>query len=265
MRRGNNSKEDLTANNLYDLSCKKALVTGCSPGIGEALAGELAGAGAEKIGVSGSLKQGGNAKTGVKAPEKNFSSYMIDLSNRKDLFKGIARIKEGNPVIDVLINNAEIIRRRMTVSNSDLDWNDVLNINLDAAFILARESGKDMVQRKSVKIIFACSLLSFLRGVTIRGYAASKDAIVNLVKALSNEWDVHHVNVNGIAAGYIASENTKSLRESQERNKIILGRILTGRWRTAGDFKGLVVFLKAAAANNIYGILFPVAGRWVER
>lgn len=250
---------------LFDLNGKTALVTGCSRGIGEAMGIALAEAGADVIGISGSLKPGSEAEAGVKAAGKKFAPYKVDLSDRKEIYEVIKKIKAAHPVIDILINNAGIIRREPAATHSDEDWDAVLNINLDAAFILAREFGKEMVERKSGKIIFTCSLLSFQGGITVPGYAASKGAVASLVKALANEWASSGVNVNGIAPGYIATENTRALRENPERNKAILDRIPAGKWGTPDDFKGPVVFLSSAASDYVHGEILTVDGGWMGR
>ncbi|HXS58290.1 MAG TPA: 2-dehydro-3-deoxy-D-gluconate 5-dehydrogenase KduD [Hanamia sp.] len=251
--------------NLFDLSGKKALVTGCSRGIGQAMAIGLAEAGADIIGVSGTLKPGSDVEVEVKQTGQTFSPYTVDLGNRKELYASIERIKSAHPVIDILINNAGIIKRNPAASHKDEEWDSVLAINLDAAFILAREFGKEMIERQQGKIIFTCSLLSFQGGINVPGYTASKSAIAGLVKALANEWASKGVNVNGIAPGYIATKNTEALREDAERNKSILQRIPAGRWGISEDFKGPVVFLSSAASDYVHGEILTVDGGWMAR
>ncbi|MEO9022845.1 MAG: SDR family oxidoreductase [Ginsengibacter sp.] len=252
-------------NQLFDLTGKTALVTGCSRGIGEAMALGLAEAGANIIGVSGTLKPGSDAEKATKKIGREFTPYAIDLGNRKELYASIEKIKSVHPVIDILINNAGIIKRDPAVVHTDEDWDDVLNVNLDAAFILAREFGKEMIKRKSGKIIFTCSLLSFQGGINVPGYAASKGAIASLVKALANEWASKGVNVNGIAPGYIATSNTQALRADEERSKSILDRIPAGRWGEPDDFKGPVVFLSSSASDYVDGEILTVDGGWMGR
>ena len=155
--------------------------------------------------------------------------------------------------------------RAPAAEHSDEYWDRVININLDAQFILAREVGKHMLQRGSGKIIFTCSLLSFQGGITVPGYAASKGAIASLVKALANEWASKGINVNGIAPGYIATDNTEALRNDPERSKSILGRIPSNRWGTADDFKGAVVYLASNASNYVQGEILTVDGGWMGR
>ena len=247
-------------NELFNLSGKKALVTGCSRGIGQAMAIGLAEAGADIIGVSGTLEAGSDVEVEVKKTGRNFSTYKIDLSNREELYTSIKKIKSEHPVIDILINNAGIIKRDPAAVHKDEEWDSVLAVNLDAAFILAREFGKEMIARQHGKIIFTCSLLSFQGGINVPGYTASKSAIAGLVKALANEWASKGVNVNGIAPGYIATNNTKALREDAARNKAILERIPAGRWGTPEDFIGPVGFLRSPASGYVHGGILTVEG-----
>jgi 2-deoxy-D-gluconate 3-dehydrogenase len=252
-------------NELFNLSGKKALVTGCSRGIGQAMAIGLAEAGADIIGVSGTLEAGSDVEVEVKKTGRNFSTYKIDLSNREELYTSIKKIKSEHPVIDILINNAGIIKRDPAAVHKDEEWDSVLAVNLDAAFILAREFGKEMIARQHGKIIFTCSLLSFQGGINVPGYTASKSAIAGLVKALANEWASKGVNVNGIAPGYIATNNTKALREDAARNKAILERIPAGRWGTPEDFIGPVIFLSSPASDYVHGEILTVDGGWMGR
>lgn len=251
--------------NLFDLSGKTALVTGCSRGIGESMAIALAEAGADVVGVSGSLKPGSDAEKGVIAAGHKFYSYQTDFSNRDALYQFIGQINEQHPKIDILVNNAGTILRKPAAEHPDEYWDKVLFINLDAQFILAREFGKRMLERGCGKIIFTCSLLTFQGGINVPGYTASKSAIGGLVKALANEWASKGVHVNGIAPGYIATENTKVLRDDPERSKSILSRIPAGRWGDPDDFKGPVVFLSSSASDYVDGTILTVDGGWMGR
>jgi 2-deoxy-D-gluconate 3-dehydrogenase len=249
----------------FDLSGKTALVTGCSRGIGEAMAIGLAEAGADIIGLSGSLRQGSNVEKEVKKTGRNFSAYAFDLSKRSNVYDAVVTIKSSHPQIDILINNAGIIIRNPVEDHSDEDWDKVLSVNLDTPFILAREFGKEMLKRKSGKIIFTSSLLSFQGGINVPGYAASKGAIASLIKAFANEWASKGINVNGIAPGYVATDNTRALREDSARSKSILDRIPAGRWGEPGDFKGPVIFLSSAASDYVHGEILMVDGGWMGR
>lgn len=251
---------------LFNLSGKTALVTGCTKGIGKAMALGLAEAGADIIGVSGSLAlQDSEVEIAVRATGRNFKAYQADLSDREKLYAFIKKVQGENPVIDILINNAGTIMRAPAAEHPDDYWDKVLAINLDAPFILAREMGKRMIAQGSGKIIFTCSLLSFQGGINVPGYAASKGALSSLVKALANEWAGKGINVNGIAPGYIATDNTEALRKDEERSKSILSRIPANRWGAPEDFKGATVFLASKAADYVHGTILTVDGGWMGR
>src|SRR6201990_278231 len=242
--------------NLFNLSGKTALVTGCNKGIGKAMALGLAAAGADIIGVSASLaSQGSTVEREVLALGSCFTASQAYLTDRSSLYEFIHEVKERHDQIDILVNNAGMILRQPAAQHSDEYWDKVLSINLDAAFILAREFGREMIARRSGKVIFTCSLLSFQGGITVPGYAASKGALASLVKALSNEWASQGVNVNGIAPGYISTDNTEALRADPVRSASILSRIPAGRWGEAEDFKGAVVFLASQAADYVHGTI----------
>jgi 2-deoxy-D-gluconate 3-dehydrogenase len=250
---------------LFNLDGKIALVTGCNKGIGRSMALGLAEAGADIIGVSASLAAGSAVEKEVKALGRRFTSYRADLADRPSLYAFIEMVKKENSRIDILVNNAGMVLRKPAAEHPDEYWDKVLSLNLDAAFILAREFGRDMLERGSGKIIFTCSLMSFQGGITIPGYAASKGALGSLVKALANEWASRGVNVNGIAPGYIRTDNTEALRQDAVRSKSILDRIPAGRWGEADDLKGVVVFLASRAADYIHGTIITVDGGWMGR
>ncbi|GAB4094003.1 Rossmann-fold NAD(P)-binding domain-containing protein [Flaviaesturariibacter terrae] len=247
------------------LAGKTALVTGCSRGIGQAMAIALAEVGADVIGVSHSLAAGSATEAAVRATGRNFTAYAADLGNRAALYGFLETLRANHPVIDILVNNAGSIKRYPAAEHPDEAWDEVLQLNLDAPFILARELGRDMLSRRSGKIVFTCSLLSFQGGITVPGYAASKGALASLVKALANEWAAHGVNVNGIAPGYIATDNTEALRADAARSQSILARIPAGRWGEPEDFKAPLVFLCSEAAAYVHGTLLTVDGGWMGR
>jgi len=254
------------ATSLFDLSGKTALVTGCNKGIGKAMAIALAEAGADIIGISATMETSGREVIEkVKAAGRKCAAYNADLTERASLYDGIARIKKDHPQVDILVNNAGMILRQPAAEHTDEYWDKVLSINLDSTFILAREFGKEMIARRSGKIIFTCSLLSFQGGINVPGYTASKSAVNGLVKALANEWAPHHVNVNGIAPGYIETDNTEALRNDPERSKAILSRIPAGRWGQPDDFGGAVVFLASSASDYVHGTTITVDGGWMGR
>jgi len=251
---------------LFNLSGKTALVTGCNRGIGKSMALALAEAGADIIGVSASLAlQGSEIEQEVNNLDRNFKAYQADFSDRAHLYQFVQNVQQDFPNIDILVNNAGTILRNPAAEHSDEYWDKVLNINLNAPFLLAREIGKNMIQRGSGKIIFTASLLTFQGGINVPGYAASKGAIGSLVKALANEWAGKGVNVNGIAPGYIATDNTEALRKDSVRSKAILDRIPAGRWGEPADFKGVTVFLASAASDYVNGTIVTVDGGWMGR
>jgi 2-deoxy-D-gluconate 3-dehydrogenase len=251
---------------LFDLSGKTALVTGCNKGIGKAMAIGLAEAGADIIGVSASLESSGSdVEKKVEALGRKFKAYTVNLSEREALYAFIQKVQAENPIIDILINNAGIIMRKPAAEHTDEYWDAVLALNLDTPFILAREIGKKMIERGWGKIIFTCSLLSFQGGINVPGYAASKGALSSLVKALANEWASKGVNVNGIAPGYIATDNTEALRNDPERSASIMSRIPAGRWGEPNDFKGPAIFLASDAASYVSGTILTVDGGWMGR
>ena len=251
----------------FDLSGKTALVTGCNRGIGKGIALGLAEAGANIIGISATIKlQGSQIEKEVIELGRNFKAYQSDFSNRASIYSFLEKIKsDGTPPIDILVNNAGTILRAPAAEHSDEYWDKVIEVNLNAQFVLARELGKAMLERGKGKIIFTASLLTFQGGITVPGYAASKGAIGSLVKALSNEWAGKGVCVNAIAPGYIATDNTKALQENPERNQAILVRIPKDRWGTPDDFKGPAVFLASDASNYVSGEILLVDGGWMGR
>ncbi|MBB6003489.1 SDR family oxidoreductase [Arcicella rosea] len=251
---------------LFRLDGKIALVTGCKKGIGKAMALALAEAGADIIGVSASLElEGSQVEKEVKALGRNFKAYQCDFSDRNALYTFINQVKTDFPVIDILVNNAGTILRNPAAEHSDEYWDNVLSINLDAQFILTREIGKMMISQGSGKIVFTASLLTFQGGINVPSYAASKGAIGSLVKAFANEWASKGINVNAIAPGYIATDNTEALRGDENRSKSILDRIPAGRWGETEDFKGATVFLCSDASKYVQGTILTVDGGWMGR
>lgn len=249
----------------FKLDGKIALVSGCRRGIGRGIAVGLAEAGADIIGVSAQLEKESDVEKEVKALGRNFWGYTCDFSDRKALYEFIAKVKQEHPRVDILFNNAGSILRKPAVEHPDEYWDKIIAINLDSQFIMAREFGRDMVARGKGKIVFTCSLLTFQGGVTVPGYAASKAGVGELVMALANEWASKGVNVNGIAPGYIATDNTAALRADETRSRQILERIPAGRWGTPEDFKGVAVFLASEASNYVDGAIYLVDGGWMGR
>jgi 2-dehydro-3-deoxy-D-gluconate 5-dehydrogenase len=245
---------------------KIALVTGCSSGIGMDIAIELAQSGADIIGVSNNMPEtGSDVSKAVEAAGKKFYAYQADFSNRESLYAFLNKVKAEHPRIDILINNAGHIMREPAATHSDEYWDTIININLDAQFIITRELGKRMVEQKFGKIVFTCSLLSFQGGINVPGYAASKGAVASLLKAFANEWAQHGVTVNGVAPGYIATNNTAALRADADRSEAILARIPAGRWGQTSDLTGAYVFLSSPASDYINGTIITVDGGWMGR
>ena len=250
----------------FNLTGRVALVTGCKRGIGFAMAQGLAEAGADIIGVSATLEENGSKiEQAVKDLGRQFLAFQCDFSNRNAVYKFINAVKAQIGTPDILVNNAGTILRKPAVEHPDEYWDEVIEVNLNAQFVLSREFGKEMVQRGHGKIIFTASLLTFQGGITVPGYAASKGAIGQLTMALSNEWSGHGVQVNAIAPGYIATDNTQALQDNPERNKAILARIPAGRWGHPEDFKGPIVFLASQASNYMTGTVMTVDGGWMGR
>ncbi|MGY6649809.1 SDR family NAD(P)-dependent oxidoreductase [Wenyingzhuangia sp. IMCC45574] len=252
--------------NKFSLEGKTALVTGCKRGIGKAMAVGLAEAGANVIGVSASLElSGSQVEKEVTATGRTFKAYQCDFSDRKSLYAFIAAVKGDFPQIDILVNNAGTILRTPAAEHPDEMWDKVIEVNQNAQFILTREIGKEMVARGSGKVIFTASLLTFQGGITVPGYAASKGAVGQLTMAFANEWAGKGVNVNAIAPGYIATDNTEALRNDAVRSESILSRIPAGRWGEATDFAGPTVFLASEAAAYMHGSITLVDGGWMGR
>jgi len=251
---------------MFDLKGKTALVTGCRRGIGMAMAVGLAEAGADIVGVSATLAgEGEEVAAKIRATGRSFKGYSCDFSDRKALYRFIEQVNRDAPKIDILVNNAGTILRKPAAEHPDEYWDKIIETNLSAQFVLTREIGKQMLARKSGKIIFIASLLSFQGGITIPGYAASKGGIASLVKAFANEWAGQGVNVNAIAPGYISTDNTEALRNDPVRSAQIMARIPAARWGEANDFKGPTVFLASAASDYVHGTILLVDGGWMGR
>jgi 2-deoxy-D-gluconate 3-dehydrogenase len=250
----------------FDLTGKTALVSGVKRGIGLGMALGLAEAGADIIGVSATLElSGSDAEKQITALGRKFKAYQCDFKDRKAVLEFIEKVKKECGTPDILVNNAGTILRKPAAEHPDEYWDEVIEVNLNSQFVMAREFGRDMIARGSGKIIFTASLLTFQGGITVPGYAASKGAIGQLTMALSNEWASKGVNVNAIAPGYISTDNTAALRADENRNASILSRIPQGRWGTPEDFKGPVVFLASSASNYLNGHIMVVDGGWMGR
>ncbi|ELP66563.1 SDR family oxidoreductase [Streptomyces turgidiscabies] len=252
--------------NAFDLTGKLAVVTGARRGIGHAMARALAQAGADIIGVSANLEHSGSdVEKDVTAAGRTFEAIRTDFADPDAVRTLGADLAARTRPVDILVNNAGTIRRTPAAEHTDTDWELVLQVNLTAQFTLTRAVGAAMVTRGHGKIIFTASLLSFQGGVTVPGYTAAKHGITGLTKALANEWAPHGVNVNAIAPGYIATDNTQALQDDPARSQAILERIPAGRWGNADDLAGATVFLASDAASYIHGTTLPVDGGWLGR
>ncbi|WP_030948700.1 SDR family NAD(P)-dependent oxidoreductase [Streptomyces sp. NRRL S-646] len=250
----------------FDLSGKLAVVTGARRGIGRAMARALAEAGADVIGVSASLEESGSAvEKDVHAACRTFEAIRTDFADAEAVRALGAELAGRERPVDILVNNAGTIRRAPAAEHADEDWELVLQVNLNAQFTLTRAVGTTMVTRGQGKIIFTASLLSFQGGITVPGYTAAKHGIAGLTKALANEWAPHGINVNAIAPGYIATDNTQALQDDPVRSRAILDRIPAGRWGDADDLAGATVFLASEAAAYVHGVVLPVDGGWLGR
>jgi 2-deoxy-D-gluconate 3-dehydrogenase len=252
--------------NPFDLSGRLAVVTGARRGIGLAIADALAAAGADVIAVSAQLEPtGSEVEKRVRSHGRDYLGYQVDFTDRAAVADLADRLERGERPVEILVNNAGTIKRAPATEHADELWDEVLAVNLSAQFILTREVGRGMVARGRGKVIFTASLLSFQGGINVPGYTAAKSGLVGLTRALANEWAGHGVNVNAIAPGYIATDNTRALRDDPSRNTAILERIPAGRWGRPDDLAGAAVFLSSQASDYINGAVIPVDGGWLGR
>jgi len=252
------------AKSPFDLTGRTAVVTGAKRGIGLAIAEALANAGADIIGVSATLELDGSVvQRRVEAAGREFTAYQVDFADRGAVVELGSQLAERR--VDVLVNNAGTIERTPAADHPLEMWDRVLSVNLDSQFVLTQAVGRSMIARGYGKVVFTASLLSFQGGVNVPGYVASKSAIAGLTKALANEWTSLGVNVNALAPGYIATDNTQALQDDPLRSRSILERIPAGRWGQAGDLGGAAVFLASPASDYVSGITLPVDGGWLGR
>ena len=249
----------------FSLEGKVAVVTGGSRGIGRAIALGLAEAGADVVVTSRKLPDLEEVAAEIRKLGRKAMPIAAHIGKMESIQPLVDAVMKEFGRIDILVNNAGTILRMPAAEHPDDYWDTILEVNLTAQFVLAREFGKDMVERGKGKIIFTASLLTFQGGITVPGYAASKGGVGQLTKALANEWAPHGVNVNAIAPGYIATDNTQALRDNPTRSRQILERIPVGRWGTPDDFKGISVFLASEASNYMNGAIVLVDGGWMAR
>ncbi len=249
----------------FRLDGKVAVVTGSSRGLGQSAAIALAEAGADLALIDRSAAK--DTAQRIKDLDRRVHAIELDLikATPAQLDDAVQSVVDTLGRVDILVNNAGIIRRAPLLEHPASDWDDVLAINLDAVFHLSRAAAKRFVAQGSGKIINIASMLSFQGGVLVPGYAASKHAVAGLTKAFANELAAHGVNVNAIAPGYMATDNTAQIRADEAREKAILDRIPAGRWGTPADMEGPFVFLASPASNYLNGAIIPVDGGWLVR
>jgi 2-deoxy-D-gluconate 3-dehydrogenase len=250
---------------LFNLEDKVALVTGVGRGLGQAMTLGLAEAGADIAGLYLSNYQETQAQ--VEALGCRFLPLQCDLGQASvaDLEGVVGKVVQELGRLDILVNNAGIIRRAPAIEHSEQYWDEVLQVNLKAIFFLSQAAAKVMAEQGSGKIIHIASMLSYHGGILVPSYTAAKSGLAGITRAMANEWAVKGINVNAIAPGYMATDNTAPLQADPVRNKAILARIPAGRWGDPGDLKGAVVFLASAAADYMHGAIVPVDGAWLAR
>ncbi|MWC27888.1 2-dehydro-3-deoxy-D-gluconate 5-dehydrogenase KduD [Paenibacillus sp. MMS18-CY102] len=249
---------------LFNLSGQSAIVTGAARGLGQALAIALAEAGADVTLVTNS-SPADETKQAIERIGRRAIVVKADVSDQASLPGIVDNAKAAFGRIDILVNNAGIIRRAPAAEHAFADWQAVLATNLDSVFTLCQLAGAEMLAQGSGKIINIASMLSFQGGVNVPGYTASKHAVAGLTKALANEWASRGVQVNAIAPGYMATDNTAALRADEARSRQILERIPAGRWGTNDDLKGAITFLASRASDYVNGHVLCVDGGWMVR
>jgi len=249
--------------NMFDLTGKVAIVTGGFQGLGRGMAIGLAEAGADVVLVD--RQEALEAASVVRSLGRKSLAVTADLMSIESIPSIVQKTVEAFGKVDILINNAGTIRRTPAIDYSEKDWDDVMAVNAKTVFFFSQAVARDMMKRKSGKIINIASLLSFQGGIIVPAYAASKGAVAQVTKALANEWAAHGINVNAIAPGYMATDNTTALREDPVRSRAILDRIPAGRWGTPEDLEGVAVFLASSASDYVNGHVLVVDGGWLAR
>ncbi|KAF0177751.1 MAG: 2-dehydro-3-deoxy-D-gluconate 5-dehydrogenase KduD [Hyphomonadaceae bacterium] len=247
----------------FSLEGRVALVTGANTGLGRGIALALAEAGAD-IAAAGVVPA---EETGAQV--RDLGRRFINIDANLITIEPVGRVVEetiaGLGGLDILVNNAGLIRRADAVDFSEKDWDDVMNVNIKAMFFMSQAAGRHMIAKGRGKIINIASMLSFQGGVRVPSYTASKSGVAGVTRLLANEWGGKGVNVNAIAPGYMATDNTAALRADEQRSGEILGRIPAGRWGEPGDLAGAAVFLAAGASDYVHGAILPVDGGWLCR
>ncbi|KGA99229.1 2-deoxy-D-gluconate 3-dehydrogenase [Enterobacteriaceae bacterium ATCC 29904] len=248
----------------FNLSGKVAIVTGCDTGLGQGMTLGLAQAGCDIVGVNRKIPQETAEK--VKALGRRFMAIQADLSKQDALNDIVNQTVTEMGRVDILVNNAGTIRREDALNFSEKDWDEVMNLNLKSVFFLSQAVARQFIrQGQGGKIINIASMLSFQGGIRVPSYTASKSGVLGITRLLANEWATQGINVNAIAPGYMATNNTQQLRDDAQRSKEILDRIPAGRWGTPADLQGPVVFLASSASDYINGHTLAVDGGWLAR
>ncbi|APZ06281.1 2-deoxy-D-gluconate 3-dehydrogenase [Kosakonia cowanii JCM 10956 = DSM 18146] len=248
----------------FKLTDKVALVTGCDTGLGQGMAIGLAEAGCDIVGVNRKIPH--ETAKRVEALGRRFHAIQADLRDQQQLTSIVDQALAKMGHLDILINNAGTIRRCDAIDFSEKDWDEVMDLNLKSLFFLSQAVARQFIaQGSGGKIINIASMLSYQGGIRVPSYTASKSGVMGLTRLLANEWAKHNINVNAIAPGYMATNNTQQLREDAERNQEILDRIPAARWGTPEDLQGAAVFLASSAADYINGYTLAVDGGWLAR
>jgi 2-dehydro-3-deoxy-D-gluconate 5-dehydrogenase len=249
---------------MFDLTGKVAIVTGCNTGLGQGMALALAGAGADVVGVNRDDPTETielMAKTG-----RQFHSVIADMSKIDSVDYVVKEAVSAFGKVDILVNNAGIIRRNDSIDFTEKDWDDVMDLNIKAVFFMSQGFARQVIaQGTSGNIINIASMLSYQGGIRVPSYTASKSGVMGVTRLLANEWAKHGINVNAIAPGYMATDNTAALRADEDRSSEILSRIPAGRWGTPGDMAGPIVFLASEASRYVNGYTIAVDGGWLAR
>lgn len=250
--------------NAFDLTGKTALVTGANTGLGQGLAIGLAGAGADIVAVGRS--DPAETRESIEDLGRAFAFVEADLADSGCAESVLAEAEKRGAPVDILVNNAGTIKRNDALDFTEADWDAVMNVNLKTAFFLAQAAAKRMIASgRRGKIINIASMLSFQGGVRVASYTSSKSGLAGLTKLLANEWAAKGINVNAIAPGYFATNNTAALQADETRNREILARIPAGRWGEPADLAGAVVFLASPASDYVHGAILAVDGGWLAR
>ncbi|WP_417313119.1 2-dehydro-3-deoxy-D-gluconate 5-dehydrogenase KduD [Enterobacter sp.] len=248
----------------FTLSGKVAIVTGCDTGLGQGMAVALAQAGCDIVGVN--RKNPEETAAQIAALGRRFLAIRTDLGVQENIAGVVAQAVAEMGRVDILVNNAGTIRREDALTFSEKDWDDVVNLNLKSVFFLSQAVAKQFIrQGQGGKIINIASMLSFQGGIRVPSYTASKSGVLGITRLLANEWATHGINVNAIAPGYMATNNTQQLRDDEQRSQEILDRIPAGRWGLPADLQGPVVFLASSASDYVNGHTLAVDGGWLAR